>query len=273
MVRIKRLGHTLGICWLVFLSGCSTLYNPASGKKEFILINSAIEEAIGKNVISEITKDHPVSKDRYLTERVKRIGERLAHASDRQDINYKFSVLEDKELNAMALPGGYIYINSGLAKALNDDELAYVLGHEVGHVALRHIAKKIQSNMAYQLVLGIAFASLGDDPGKSAQDIASGVDTVYNLISLGYSRKDEYEADRLGVKYAARSGFKPDAAISALEKIKKEEGPNWKVLGYFRSHPYADERIAAIKKIISKTKTGPQINTRLPAGNPTFSKR
>jgi predicted Zn-dependent protease len=170
--------------------------------------------------------------------------------SDRQDIEYNFYVLEDKELNALTLPGGFIYVNNGLVKILNDDELAYVLAHEIGHVAARHIAKKLQSSMAYQLILGIAFTSVGDSAGGNAQGIASGVDAVYNLVDLAYSRKDEYEADRLAVKYAYKSGFDPYASISSLEKIKKEEGPNWKVLGYFRTHPYVDERISALKSII-----------------------
>jgi predicted Zn-dependent protease len=67
---------------------------------------------------------------------------------------------------------------------------------------------------------------------------------------LGYSRKDEYEADKFGVRYSNSAGYDPYAALTALEKIKGEEGPDWKVLGYFRSHPYADDRTAALKKYI-----------------------
>ncbi len=238
------------IAALLFISGCATMYNPATGRNEFIFINSETEVALGKSVIPELVKKHPLSKNLYLEERSKAIGGRLAAVSDRQDISYKFYVLEDKELNAMALPGGFIYINRGLIQILNDDELAYVLGHETGHVAARHIAKKLQANMGYQLILGIAFASLGNSAGEKTADIARGVDTVYNLIGLSYSRQDEYEADRLAVKYAFRAGFDPYASLSALEKIKREEGPNWKVLGYFRTHPYVDERIKALKDFI-----------------------
>ena len=226
------------------------MYNPATGRNEFIFINSETEVALGKSVIPELIKEHPLSRNLYLEERAEAIGGRLAAVSDRQDITYKFYVLEDKELNAMALPGGFIYINRGLIEILNDDELAYVLGHETGHVAARHIAKKLQANMGYQLILGIAFASVGDGSGESAADIARGVDTVYSLVGLSYSRKDEYEADRLAVKYAFRAGFNSYGSLSALEKIKQEEGPNWKVLEYFRTHPYVDERIKALKDFI-----------------------
>lgn len=237
---------------LLFLSGCATLYNPATGKNEFILIDSDTEVAIGRSAVGELAKRHAVSDNIILQQRLKAIGNRIAAVSDRRDIEYKFSVLKDKALNAMTLPGGFIYMNEGLMKALNDDELAYVVAHETGHVAARHIAKKIQSNMAYQLLLDIAFAGMGNKTGANAntQRVARGVNTVYNLIELSYSRKDEYEADRLGVKYAFKAGFEPYAALSALEKIKKGEGPNWKVLGYFRTHPYVDERIDALKKVI-----------------------
>lgn len=237
---------------VLFLSGCATMYNPATGRNEFIFLNSPTEVALGLNVQEELLKKYPLLHDRQLQARVETVGRRLASASDRQDVQYKFYVLEDKELNAMALPGGFIYVNNGLMQILNDDELAYVLGHEVGHVAARHTVKKIQANMAYQLVLGIAFASVGENAGASAQNLAQGVDTVYNLVSLGYSRQDEYEADRIGAKYSFHSGYNPYAALSALEKIKKAEGPNWKILGYFRSHPFADERIEALKKAIPK---------------------
>ncbi len=238
---------------LLFLGGCTTIYNPATGRREFIIIDSQTETAIGKNVQKDLLIKPGLTKDFKLQERVKGIGRRLVQVSERKDIEYSFNVLQDKELNAMALPGGFIYVNEGLVKILSDDELAYVIGHEVGHVAGRHIAKKLQAGMAYQLILTLALAGSGDgSSGAAAQDIALGVDTVYNLISLGYSRKDEYEADKFGVRYSDSAGYDPYAALTALEKIKGEEGPDWKVLGYFRSHPYADDRMAALKKYISE---------------------
>jgi predicted Zn-dependent protease len=220
-----------------------------------IFLNSQTEVSIGESVIPEFLSKHPLSNDQVLNERLRRIGGRLANASDRQDILYKFYVLRDKELNAMTLPGGFVYVNQGLMNILDDDELAYVVGHEVGHVAARHIAKKLQANMAYQLLLGAAFAGFGDSSG-AASNAAQGVDAVYNIVSLGYSRKDEYEADRLGAKYSFKSGFNPWSSLTALEKIKKEEGPNWKVMGYFRTHPYVEDRVAALKVAIPEVEKG-----------------
>jgi len=236
---------------VLILSGCTTIYNSATKKNEFIFIDSATEVALGQSVIPELTKQHKISQDKPLLDRVNRVGARIARVSDRQDIEYKFSVLMDKDLNAQTLPGGFIYVNAGLMDIFSDNELAFVIAHEVGHVAARHIAKKIQSHMAYQVILGIAFASLGGNSASAgAQTAIQGADTMYNLLALSYSRKDEYEADRLAVKYAYKSGFDPNASISALERLKGSEGSNWKALKYFRTHPYVDERIQALKSLI-----------------------
>lgn len=254
MVRIIKLFSASAV--ILFLSGCATLYNPATGRNEMIFLNSASEVSIGESVIPEFTSKHPLSNDPVLIERLRAIGSKIAGVSDRQDILYKFYVLKDKELNALTLPGGYVYVNQGLMNILNDNELAGVVAHEVGHVAARHIAKKLQANMTYQLLLGVAFAAVGDKAGANAGTVAQGIDTVYNLVGLGYSRKDEYEADRLGVKYASLAGYDPWAFLTALDKIKTNEGPNWKVLGYFRTHPYVDERIAALKIYIPNLAKG-----------------
>jgi len=235
---------------LIFLSGCSTLYNPATGKSEFIFINSATETAMGQSVSAELLKKQNLSKDSALQGRVRAVGYRIAQVSDRKDIAYQFFVIEDKELNAFTIPGGTVYVNRGLMDILDDDELAYVLAHETGHVAARHIAKKIQANLAYQLILGIAFAAVGDQAGSGAQTISDGANAVFGLVQLSYSRKDEFEADKLGLKYAYQAGFNPRASITALEKLKKNEGPNWKALRYFRTHPYVDERIEKLKAMI-----------------------
>ena len=193
----------------LFLSGCTTFYNPATGRNEMIFLNSASEVSIGRGVVTDYASKHPLSNDQQLRARVQNVGSRLAAVSERKDIEYHYDVFEDKELNAMAFPGGFVYVNSGLVKILNDDELAYVIGHETGHVAARHIVKQLQANMTYQVLLGVAFAAAGDKIGSGADTLASGADAIYNLLSLGYSRQDEYQADRLGARYAFRAGYNP----------------------------------------------------------------
>lgn len=235
------------IVLFLFLPGCATLYNPATGRNEIILIDSQTESAIGRNVSAEITKEHAVLADRKYDDRIQSIGARLSEVSDRNDVKYRFFVIADNELNAVSLPGGYIYVNKGLMDALDNDELAFVVGHEIGHVAARHAVKKIQAGMAYQMLLSLAFAGLGN---SGSQDIAQSVNTAYNLIQLGYSREDEYLSDKLGVKYAFKAGFNPRASLSSLAKLKTNEGANINVMGYLRTHPYVDDRIKALKVYI-----------------------
>lgn len=236
---------------LFIICGCATLYNPATERNEVILINTATEGAIGENINRQFASQHSVWREEAAASRVRSVGARLAAVCERKDIEYKFFVLSDSTLNALALPGGFIYINKGLLDLVNDDELAYVLGHEVGHVAAKHMVKKLQGNMAYQLILSAAFASAADKLGPNAGDIAQGIDTAYGLVvDLPFSRKDEYEADRLAVKYAYNAGFDPYGSLSALELIGQTEGPNWRVMGYFRTHPFAEDRARALKAYI-----------------------
>lgn len=231
----------------LFLSGCATIYNPATQRKEIILIDDKTEVSLGKNVSQQLVREQPLSKDAALKARVERIGRKIAAVSDRQEVPYEFYTLSDKELNALSLPGGFIFINQGLAEKLTDDELAFVLGHEAGHVAAKHAVKKVQSNMAFSLVLNTALAASGSDPA-GASGLANAGSQVYNLVSLGYSRQDEYLSDKLGAKYASKAGYDPHASIPALEKIRQGEGRGPKLLEYLRSHPYVDDRIEKLKK-------------------------
>ncbi|MCM8831411.1 MAG: M48 family metallopeptidase [Candidatus Omnitrophica bacterium] len=231
--------------------GCATLYNPATEKNEIIFIDTATEKSIGEVAAKDIIRRYKISHDPQLENRVNNIGRRISSVSDRQDIEYKFTILDAEELNAFTLPAGFIYINKGLIMALDDDEIAYVLAHEVGHLSARHIVKKLQANMAYQLILALSLSAI-DKSKMNSTTIKEGVDIIYNLIELKYSRSDEYEADRLAIKYVYKAGYNPYASISCLEKLKRHEGRDWKLLRYFRTHPYVDERIDALMKFIPR---------------------
>ena len=237
----------------LLLSGCATVYNPATQRKEVILINDATEVSLGRNVAAELAKKQKIYRDAADLGRVRWMGRRIALVCDRTNIPYEFNVIDDPELNALSLPGGFVYINKGLLDKLNDDERAFGLWHEVGHVAAKHAVKKVQSGMAFQLIIALALAGAGGKNQEAASSIADASGTVYNLISLGYSRQDEYFADKLGVRYAWRAGFAPGSAITALEKIKQAEQPN-KILGYLRTHPYIEDRIRALRTEIPQIK-------------------
>lgn len=238
---------------IFFLGGCATVYNPATGRKEIILIDDNTEINLGRNAAKELAQQEKILDDKVAQGRLNRVAAKVSSASDRP-LKYEFHILDNKELNAVSLPGGIIYVNKGLFDRLNDDQLAFVLGHEVGHVAAKHAVKKIQANMAFQLILLAASSAVGDNQSGAAQALNAS-SQVYNLVSLGYSREDEYFADSLGVKYSKKAGYDPLAAISALEMLKVSEGSNSvKVPVYLRTHPYVDDRINRLKEIIPQMK-------------------
>lgn len=228
------------ICSL-FIAGCATVYNPATGKKEYLMINTREEVAVGKQVSEEIERKFVLSGNRAEIERVNLIGGKVAAVSDRQDITYYFKVIQDDDINALSAPGGYIYVNTGLLKAADDDELAAVIAHEVGHIAARHAVFSMQTNMAASLIGGIIFSNI-----ETSEDVRRGTSAVLNLVMLGYSRDDEFEADKLGVTYAYYAGFDANGMVVFLEKLQRQnkENPLDRGLVYLRSHPLYSDRIA-----------------------------
>ncbi|MFA4991480.1 MAG: M48 family metallopeptidase [Candidatus Omnitrophota bacterium] len=249
----------------VLLCGCATIYNPATERQEFIFITTPMEVALGNNVAMSVAKEYKFIKTPEVTDRVSKLGEKIAKVSDRQDLKYHFAVVEDKEINAFTTPGGYVYINSGLIDMVSDDELACVIGHEIGHIAARHITKKLQAQLGYDILMNIALQK------ASVNDLQQAASITFNLVSLGYSREDELLADRLGAKYAYKAGYDPYAMITFLKKLKdidKEE------MGFvfLRSHPYTSKRIEMMEKqmpaIIAKV-DGKPVQGAVKTVNPT----
>jgi beta-barrel assembly-enhancing protease len=243
--------YLLLITAIVFFCGCTTIYNPATERNETLLINTANEVSMGKEMVVEVRKKMKVLVDPVRQRRLDSIAKRVARVSDRLDLEYHFGIVNDKEFNAFALPGGFIYVNSGLIDAATDDELACVIGHEIGHVAARHSVKQLQTALGYQLVINIALGLSGQQTMGKAMDI------VYNLISLGYSRKDELLADKLAVRYAKKSGFNPYGMVTFFEKLKKESatGPTHYNPVFLSSHPAIDQRIENVRNEIALQKS------------------
>ncbi|MBI3322611.1 MAG: M48 family metalloprotease [Candidatus Omnitrophica bacterium] len=231
------------------LMGCATIYNPATDRQETV-IDTPAEQVLGNiaKLQMGLVSLQMGKVDPEQMARVRRIGERLAKVSDRQDLAYQFGMIQDKELNAFTLPGGTIYVNSGLAEKADDDELAAVLGHEVGHAAARHTVKHLQADLGFLALVQIA-AAAGAEGG--ALQVA---DSLYGLFSNGYSRRDELEADRLGIRYTSRAGYDPQGMVTFFEKMAEEErergrpGP----LPWERTHPLTSERIARAKEELQK---------------------
>ena len=239
-----------------FLIGCGSLgvYNAATGRHEFIFVPTDAEVAMGRDIHKKLINEFSLAKRKNQSDRLTKIGYRLAQISDRQDYEYQFYLVEKDELNAFTTPGGNIYFFTGLMDKLKtDDQIAAVLAHEIGHCAARHTIKKFQAALGYNLLGNIVFSQLKME--EQAQQIATlSTRVIMNLVFSSYSRKDEHEADWLGVKYLSLAGYRLDAMIEILEILKKESKPDHVPL-MLRTHPYLDDRIETVKKEIEKTRS------------------
>jgi len=231
---------------LVFSISCVT--TGPGGKTDFIFISTPEEVEIGQQVASDVESEQKLLKNSTVQNYVNNVGQKIVRVCDRRDIEYKFKVIDRKEINAFACPGGYVYVYVGLLEILNSEaELACVLSHEVSHLVARHSMKKLQNIYGYSILAQIA---LGDKAKGAAGEI---VNVAAMLVLQGYSRDNEFEADRYGILYAKNAGYNPKGMIQVFEKFKKMEGnPPPAVLGLLSSHPPAGDRIRKGKSEISR---------------------
>lgn len=242
------------LCSLIIISGCAT-YNAATGKNELIFISTSHEVSMGKSYHQQILRSEKVISDGLEYERLNRIGKRVARISDRQDYQYQFFLIDKDDINAFTVPGGYIYFYTGLFRALpNDDAIAAVLAHEIGHCAAKHVVKKFQAAQSYSWARNIFFdiLSLKVPEATAAKTVASiGADGIVSLAMKSYSRQDELEADRLGIKYLHLARYNFNAMITVFE-VLHAKSPKDKTPLLLRSHPLTKTRIDSAKVEIGK---------------------
>lgn len=210
---------------------------------QIILISRNQEIEIGKEVAAALERQYGVWDNPEQTRRIERIGKSLVAVCERKDMPYTFKILnERKELNAMAAPGGFIYITRALLETLeSDDELAFVLGHEIGHIAGDHIRKQLSQAMVGSLLLDIL-------TGGASQIVRIGSDIMFALYQSGYSRQHERDADTRGVRYMKAAGYNPTAAITALRKLGSERYKGF--VRWFGTHPDVPSRIERIARML-----------------------
>ncbi|CAM3663201.1 M48 family metalloprotease [Ectopseudomonas alcaliphila] len=209
--------RALTLCLICgWLAGCAV--NPATGRTDFVMMSERQELDLGARYNQEILKQYPRYEDAKLQAYIQRVGERVARSSHRNQLKYVFTLVDSPDVNAFALPGGYIYIHRGLLAYLNSEaELAAVLGHEVGHVTARHSVRQQSQSTAWGL-LGQA-AAIGTGVG-AVGDLTS---AMGNAFVRGYGRDMELEADGLGAQYLARGGYDPQAMIEVVKVLKGQE--------------------------------------------------
>jgi predicted Zn-dependent protease len=230
------------------LSGCggiATNFNTATGAQETTVYSTDREQQIGASVAQEVEKELKVVDDAAMNARVDRINDRIAAVCDRKEIVYITKLVEEKDLkgeaplvNAMALPGGYVYVFKGLLDHIdNDDQLAAVIAHEIAHVAARHSIKRLQASYTSLPLILAAMAT--------NSQVAGGLMTTIQTMFLSYSQADELQADSLGIKYMTAAGYDPAGMVGMLENLQsydRKQPPRPKMYG--RSHPYVHQRIA-----------------------------
>jgi predicted Zn-dependent protease len=239
--------------------GCVTDIVPATGDRQFLGYTWQQEAELGKQASKEVAALFGVYRDAKIARYVTEVGNRVVATSHlrRPGIDEQirktpitFGVLDSSIINAMALPGGYIYITRGmLAHLNNEDQLASVLAHEIGHIAARHAARQAwQQQIGQGLLLGGAL--LGQGFGLPAQDLLNLGSMAAQLIFLRYSRGDELEADKLGVEYSSGAGYDSRAVVGlfqTLNRIQEKEGQG--MPSFLATHPDPGDRSQRIREL------------------------
>lgn len=251
---MKRPTLALLVSALLALTACYT--NPVTGRQSLVLVQPSEEIALGAQSFQQIRSEEKVSTDAAMNARVRRVGERIAGAVGTQMPNaqWEFVVFDSKEVNAFALPGGKVGVYTGLLKlATSDDELAIVMGHEIGHVIARHGAERMSEQMVIQGLgaLGSAYAqSRYSAEAVQMAQMAYGTGATM-LRVLPHSRDNESEADHMGVVFAAEAGYNPEASIGFWQKMAQQKTANPSAFEKFLStHPTDSQRIADLQKLM-----------------------
>ena len=239
------------ICWLSLLLFFCLGFVPLSA--EASLISTKQEISMGKDVAQQLEKKYGLVNDDALQARVNAIGQRLVAVSDRKDITYSFKVLNTDEINAVAVPGGFVYLYKGLVDMMpTDDELAGVMAHEVSHVVRRHSVKQMEKSMGTSLVMAILFGS----KGVVLQQVAM------EALMAGYSRDDEREADQFGFQYSYAAGFNPYNLLITMNKLNDLDQSKKASYGIFSSHPEPEARVARQQTYLQEKKVTPLVAGR-----------
>jgi beta-barrel assembly-enhancing protease len=220
------------------------------------------EKDIGRVVAARILATYPLSKNDKVQRYVTLVGNTVAAYSARPTLGWHFAVLDTPVVNAFSCPGGFIFITTGALEQMHSEaELAAVLGHEVGHATQKHILKEIRRNSVFMSSVDLAGEasfgnSLTDAVGEKLGAIA-----YEKLFTSGLSRRDENEADKIGVELAAEAGYRSSEFLRFLEGLQKLEGSSqMKVL--VATHPRAADRITVVKPLVAKSDQGVILDDR-----------
>ena len=243
------IGTAVSLLW----NSCTT--TPVTGRHQLNLVSSSEETQLGLSSFDQLKTNTPVNHDPQVNEMVQRVGKRIANVAgkDLPNAQWEFVVFESKEANAFCLPGGKVGVYTGILPITKDDEgLATVLGHEIGHATAHHGSERMSEAKAIEgagQLLGSAVSS----KYQSAALLAYGGIAKVG-VELPFSRKQESEADHIGLIYMARAGYDPKAAVAFWERFAEYNkqaggGSDPFYAKFLRTHPVDSVRIADLKKL------------------------
>jgi predicted Zn-dependent protease len=239
-MRLLIAGFILCLC-----TGCA--FNPITGEEELMLFPEKDDIAIGRRYAPEVEKQlggriQNESLQRYIDS----VGRRIARVSHMPNLEYHFLAVDHESINALALPGGYLFITMGMLENLETEaQLASVLAHEVVHVVARDTMNTMSNEIGMGLLLSAAvMASDGDVPGEAVR----AAHVAKQIISLRYSRKDESEADLGGLSYLVRAGYDPNGMVETMEILESQQKVNH--VEFFSTHPSPENRIEYLTRRI-----------------------
>lgn len=223
------------------------------GKIDIPRVSDEEEIEIGRESAAEFERQYPISRNPALVQRIEKIGAELLPHQPRQNLPFQFQVVDIDDINAFAMPGGFIYITRGMLNFVeNDDELAGVIGHEIAHVALRHSAQQIELVTAAQAAmqrLSTHDPNLGSIYENQGAQIA--VEVTSNILLRGWGREAELDADENGTLYMAAAGYDPQGILNLFSRLANYESqPSNSLERMLATHPSFSERTARVEQTI-----------------------
>jgi len=234
---------------VVALSGCVT--NPETGRSQLMLVSDGQLSQAAAASWQQIKRKERISRDPALNARVRGIGSRIVSATGRSTAGWEFVVFDSDQINAFAMPGGRVGVYTGIINVMdNDDQLATVLGHEVGHVTARHSAERYSQALAAQVGATITQVVVSDEDARMASAIF-GAGVTFGIL-LPYSRQHELEADKLGVVYMHRAGFRAEESVRFWQNMSRAKQGSGSPPEFMSTHPADSTRIALLRQEVAR---------------------
>ncbi|MCM8814293.1 MAG: M48 family metalloprotease [Candidatus Omnitrophica bacterium] len=244
-----------------------TYYNVATQRQETYYYSEEREVAMGKSLSREVARQFPADTDLLDQQRLRAIGAAIVAVSDRKNIEYTFTLIDKDEVNAFAIPGGYVYVFRGLWDKIrdSDDKIAAVLAHEIAHITARHTVKRLQDALGYGSLAILAQIT----PGADMRSRVYAQQGIRELL-LSYSREEELEADMLAAKYLQEAGFSPQGMLDVLALLQQTQRARPAGPAHVQTHPYIPERQRAVRQTVNRGEIefNDYINSGLKPGAP-----